>query len=126
SICEGGFGGSEESKRILEKDLSELPEHVQDIYRRYNEAGWVGNLPGQTQGTKAGGKYKNDNEKLPLEDAEGNSIEYKEWDVNNKEPETYRDGERFVTGSDGSVYYTDSHYGEGTSPSGLPPFIRIR
>lgn len=59
-------------------------------------------------------------------DVEGNQIMYKEWDVNNKKPGQNRDGERFVTGSDGSIYYTDSHYGEGDSLNGLPAFIRIR
>lgn len=33
-----------------------------------------------------------------------------EFDVNNKLPSRGRDGERFVRGSDGSVYYTEDHY----------------
>lgn len=71
-------------------------------------------------------KYENNNNKLPSTDENGNPITYKEWDVNNKLPGSGRDAERFVTGSDGSVYYTDSHYGEIDSPTGLPPFLRIR
>lgn len=40
----------------------------------------------------------------------GTPITYREHDVNNKNPGSARDAQRFVTGSDGSVYYTDDHY----------------
>jgi len=43
-------------------------------------------------------------------DANGNVIKYKEFDVNNKELFEDRDNERFIHGSDGSVYYTNDHY----------------
>ena len=66
------------------------------------------------------------NNYLPTIDNSGNPISYKEFDVNNKIPEVTRDGERFVVGSDGSLYYTDSHYGEGTSLTGMPSFAKIR
>lgn len=57
---------------------------------------------------------------LPTKDANGNSIIYKKYDVN--EPgKNGRDGEKFVGGSDGSEYYTATHYGEG----GDPAFIKI-
>ena len=50
----------------------------------------------------------------------------KEFDVNNRIPGMDRDAERFVVGSDGSIYYTDSHYGDEESPRGFPPFVRIK
>ena len=43
-------------------------------------------------------------------DNEGNVISYREHDVNDCIDGERRDSERFVTGSDGSVYYTDDHY----------------
>ncbi|WP_051650609.1 ribonuclease domain-containing protein [Lachnoclostridium phytofermentans] len=115
-----GKGNSEH-----EKDLGKLPQNAQDAYGKYDKSGWKGNVPGQTEGTAAGAKYQNRDGKLPTTDSNGNSITYKEWDVNNKQPGALRDGERFVTGSDGSVYYTDSHYGEGSSPTGSAPFTKI-
>ena len=41
---------------------------------------------------------------------DGTPITYREHDVNNKNPGSTRDAQRFVTGSDGSVYYTDDRY----------------
>ena len=67
-------------------------------------------MPGQTKGTSAGGKYRNDDGYLPSTDQFGQPIEYRKFDVNNKEPGQGRDAQRFVVGSDGSVYYTDEHY----------------
>ncbi len=55
----------------------------------------------------------------------GNPITCREWDINNKQPGAHKDGERFVTGIDDSIYYTDSHYGDENSLSGLLPFVKI-
>ena len=73
-----------------------------------------------------GRAYLNSNKKLPDIDANGNYISYREFDVNNKISGVARDGERFIVGSDGSIYYTDSHYGEGISINNLPDFIKLR
>lgn len=93
-----------------------LPNNAQDAYAKYEEHGWQGNVPGQTEGTRAGRKFKNDmrdgSMQLPDKDSSGRKITYREYDVNNKSPGYGRDGERFVRGSDGSVYYTASHYGD--------------
>ena len=64
---------------------------------------------------KAGGDFDNTGEGggeiLPRKDANGKGITYKEFDINRKDPVTNnRDSKRFVSGSDGSVYYTDDHY----------------
>ncbi|SKA15559.1 ribonuclease, partial [Pilibacter termitis] len=94
---------------IAQKSLNDLPSHVQDIYQKYEKGGWKGNVAGQTQGTGAGGAYKNRNSALPTIDSNGKTITYKEFDVNNYNG-INRDSERFVRGSDGSTYYTDDHY----------------
>ncbi|EHU9649350.1 hypothetical protein K7P65_002527 [Enterococcus faecalis] len=44
-----------------------------------------------------------------MKDSKGKSINYKEFDVNNKTG-AKREAERFVKGSDGSVYYPNDHY----------------
>lgn len=62
---------------------------------------------------------------LPSTDAAGNLITYREFDVNNYVPGQNRGVERFVVGSDGSIYYTDSHYGENKSLNGFPDYIKI-
>ena len=113
-------------KPIPTKNLDTLPQNVQQAFAKYDKAGWKGNVSGQTPGTKAGGKYDNSNGKLPPVDSNGNPITYQEWNINNKQPGANRDGERFVTGSDGSIYYTDSHYGDGNSLAGLTPFVKIQ
>ncbi|MEO6602124.1 MAG: ribonuclease domain-containing protein [Polyangiaceae bacterium] len=48
---------------------------------------------------------------LPETDSAGNTIRYREWDVNRYQPGVNRGPERLVTGSDGSAYYTGDHYG---------------
>jgi guanyl-specific ribonuclease Sa len=116
--------------RILSKipfyDLKKLPQNVQAAFQRYDAHGWKGTPPGQSRNINAGGNYYNKDNYLPQVDKSGNPITYREFDVNTKDPVTGRDVERFVVGSDGSVYYTDSHYGRGASLRGLPPFVRIK
>ena len=94
--------------------LSDLPQNAQDMYGKYDKAGWKGPVAGQTKGTKAGGTYQNSDKKLPTTDSKGNPITYREFDVNNKVQGQNRDSERFVVGSDGSIYYTSDHYGTFT------------
>lgn len=106
--------------------LDDIPDNARTSYSRYEVSGWKGNFSGQTPGTNAGRIYKNKFIELPTTDLSGNPITYREFDVNNRVPGASRDSERFVVGSDGSVYYTDSHYGERPSPNGLPPFIKLK
>jgi RHS repeat-associated protein len=103
-----------------------LPPNVQNAYNGYESTGWQGNFSGQTQGTRAGRTYNNGNNALPTTDSSGKSLTYQEFDVNNKVPGADRDAERFVRGSDNTVYYTDSHYGTAASPQGLPTFVEIK
>lgn len=113
------------SKGGSKTSLSDLPENVQNSFNRYEEAGWQGNVSGQTPGTNAGRRWANRNLQLPTVDANGNPITYREFDVNNYNGFS-RDGERFIVGSDGSLWYTDSHYGEGTSLNGIVDFVQIK
>ncbi len=90
-------------------DIKKLPANVQEAYSKYSKQGWKGVLPGATKGTKAGGAYENVNKMLPIYDQSGRAISYREFDVNNKIG-VERDAERFVVGSNNSVYYTMDHY----------------
>ena len=61
-------------------------------------------------GTKGGITFRNNERRLPVTDADGRRVAYREWDVNPKEPGRSRDAERIVTGSDGTAWYTADHY----------------
>ena len=95
---------------IKKGNLDDLPDNALEMFGKYDKAGWQGTVPGQTPGTAAGSKYLNKDGKLPTMDNAGNSMTYKEFDVNNKLPNANRDAQRFLKGSDGSIYYTDDHY----------------
>ena len=97
-------------KTIRVISFDKLPSNVKEMYRKYERAGWKGNVSGQTSGTKAGSVYKNRDGKLPQNTFSGEPITYREFDINNKIPGQERDKERFVIGSNGSKYYTDDHY----------------
>ena len=118
SVSEGG-------SNLGKMDLDDLPQNVKDAFRKYDDAGWHGNVSGQTQGTNAGRKWGNRDGQLPTVDADGNPITYREFDVNNYNGVS-GDGERFIVGSDGSVWYTDSHYGQGESLNGIDDFVQIK
>ncbi|MEK7539077.1 MAG: ribonuclease domain-containing protein [Patescibacteria group bacterium] len=52
-----------------------------------------------------------------------NNVTYTEWDVYEATSDATRGLERFARGSDGSVYYTNNHYGQ--VPNGEPAFYRV-
>jgi RHS repeat-associated protein len=66
------------------------------------------------QGYKGGQKFLNDGrgggQVLPKVDGNGKAITYREYDVNTYQKGVNRGTERIVRGSDGSAYYTDTHY----------------
>lgn len=108
-------------------NINDFPANVANAYNAYEAHGWqTGQVSGQTTGTKAGRAWDNDKNQLPTADSSGNTITYREFDINNKVLGVNRDGERFVVGNDGSIYYTDSHYGDGKSPNNLPDFVKIK
>ncbi|MFI5616773.1 ribonuclease domain-containing protein [Streptomyces sp. NPDC051567] len=47
---------------------------------------------------------------LPRTDGQGGAVTYTEYDVNPHMPGVNRGGERLVTGTDGSAWYTNDHY----------------
>ena len=94
--------------------FDDLPNNAKNAYNGYETNGWKGTYSGQTPGTAAGRSYRNYDAKLPITDGFGNPITYKEFDVNNYVPGSTRDAQRFITGSDGSKYYTNDHYSSFT------------
>jgi ribonuclease T1 len=61
-------------------------------------------------GYVGGRVFTNREGNLPREDAQGNGIDYQEWDVNKKVQGQNRGTERICTGSDGRSWYTNDHY----------------
>jgi guanyl-specific ribonuclease Sa len=86
-----------------------IPPNLQDTLNQIDAGKWPGSA--NAPGTKGGGSFENREGLLPTTDASGRPITYQEWDVNPKVPGQGRDGQRIVTGSDGSAWYTDGHYG---------------
>ncbi len=97
----GGYG------RILNFSKN-IPTKASDTLRHIKN---TGNPPHRHKGGKT---FENDGRQgaqvLPREDASGNPISYKEYDVNPKQKGRKRGTERVVVGSDGKAYYTDDHY----------------
>lgn len=110
---------------IKSSNIDELPDHVQDIYGKYENHKWNGNISGQSEGTRAGGVFKDKFNDLPSIDSNGSAITYREFNANDRISEQGRGTERVVVGSDGSVYYTDSHYGDTDSLTGISNFVKI-
>ena len=109
SISEGTGGSKDKDKSVKEGNVEDLPDNAKDSYKDYENNDWKGKS-NKTSGTKDNKTFKNNEGKLPKNDGKGNDITYKEHDINNKVTGKGRDAERFVTGSDGSVYYTNDHY----------------
>ncbi len=110
--CGGGnraYENGRPASPITMGDASSLPSNALYSYQQYSNSGWGGNYSGQTPGTHANGSWGNTNGSLPSFDVYGVAITYKEFDVNNYNGVS-RDAERFIVGSDGSVYYTNDHY----------------
>jgi ribonuclease T1 len=61
-------------------------------------------------GYVGGRVFSNREGNLPRQDAQGNNINYQEWDVNKKIKGQNRGTERICTGSDGRSWYTNDHY----------------
>jgi guanyl-specific ribonuclease Sa len=97
----GGKGGSSQ-------DDESVPEHASNTLKSVDDTGAA------PKGYKGGGGFANDGRKgseiLPSNTASGEGIRYREWDVHPNEPGVDRGGERLVTGSNRSAYYTRNHY----------------
>ena len=92
------------SKMIPSIKMSKLSRKVQEVVEQIRKKG----VPFDNY--SGNGKYKNSNNLLPDLDDVGKQIDYKEWDVDPKIKNQKRNAERIITGSDGSMYYTDEHY----------------
>jgi ribonuclease T1 len=61
-------------------------------------------------GVVGGRTFQNREKLLRAKDDQGQTIKYREWDVNKKESGKNRGTQRLITGSDQSAYYTKDHY----------------
>ncbi|WP_338066600.1 ribonuclease domain-containing protein [Mycobacterium triplex] len=90
-----------------------MPTNVRDTLEQIDAGKWPGSA--KAPGTKGGSPFRNappgKPPPLPTNDSSGEPITYTEWDVNPRDPDRKRDDERIVTGTDGSAWYTDDHYG---------------
>ena len=102
---------------IPTRNVSDLPQNAQDAFWRYDNHGWRGAPPGMSSGINAGHRFSNSRSSLPITDSSGRAVTYKTFDINLRISARGRDAERFVVGSDGSIFFTDDHY---------LTFIRIR
>ncbi|MGW7522944.1 putative T7SS-secreted protein [Streptomyces sp. NPDC054783] len=90
----------EESKAVLQ-DIREFGVEAQGAGpQRMGPS-----LPQPFENSGKGGGYK-----LPEFDSQGNPIKYTEWGTVQSIDNPKWGGERIVTGSDGSAYYTPTHY----------------
>ncbi|MYW19907.1 ribonuclease [Streptomyces sp. SID2955] len=80
-----------------------VPQSAWDTLSKIDAGQWP---PNDGSGTRGGAVWANREGTLPRDDAAGNPIGYREWDVNPKRPGQGRDAERIVTGDDGSAWYT--------------------
>ncbi|MBV8558671.1 MAG: hypothetical protein JO116_24265 [Planctomycetaceae bacterium] len=85
-----------------------VPRKVEAVLRYIDENREA--PPGYVGGRAFSNDGRQGEQVLPRVDADGDPIEYQEWDVNRRVPGRNRGAERLVTGSDGSAYYTDDHY----------------
>ncbi len=81
-----------------------IPQKVYDVlkYIRTNHHAMEGYVGGRV--------FSNREKIVPETDANGNPIQYQEWDVNPKIQGQNRGAERILTGSDGRAWYTNDHY----------------
>jgi len=91
--------------------LESAPANVQSTFAYIQEHG---EAPADYAG---GGTFENREGLLPSEDAAGNPVSYRKYDVNPYSKAVNRGTERIVVGSNGAAYYTTNHYGS---------FIRIQ
>jgi len=94
------------------QQADDVPQAAKEVAKNASETGAP--MPGYRGGQPFQNDGRGGGDLLPSTDADGNPITYQEWDVNPSQPDTNRGGDRVVTGSDGSAYYTNDHYGTFT------------
>jgi guanyl-specific ribonuclease Sa len=99
---------SNEVDRQDADDHPDVPDKAVDTLEHIDSTGE------HPPGYRGGDDFENDGRRggeiLPENDADGNPIEYQEWDVKPYQKGVDRGEERIVTGSDNSAYYTSDHY----------------
>ncbi|MFF3075338.1 polymorphic toxin-type HINT domain-containing protein, partial [Kitasatospora sp. NPDC057936] len=84
---------------------------VRDIQQYGVEAQGAGNqFAGPSTPARFENSGKNGGHQLPQYDSTGKAITYREWGTVQAGANPKPGGERIVTGSDGSIYYTATHY----------------
>lgn len=104
---DGERGASQASPRQGTRP-SDVPSKVLTVLAEVDKTGRP--LEGYEGGRKFLNLGRDGEQKLPLADARGKAIEYREWDVNPHVAGRNRGAERLVTGSDGTAYFTSDHY----------------
>jgi RHS repeat-associated protein len=89
---------------ILRVNVGAVPEKVVNVLNRVDAK----NAP--FPGYKGGRDFVNDGGQGASILPRGSGVTYKEWDVNPWVKGTDRGGERLVTGTDGTAWYTTDHY----------------
>lgn len=84
-----------------------IPENATRTLKLIDAGEWP---PNDGSGTKGGTTWTDKEGTLPRTGADGRTVRYTEWDVNEKQPGHSRDAERIVTGDDGTAWYTGDHY----------------
>lgn len=97
-------------QEIGEISADELPSEAKECYDNYEKDNWNTTTDDMPGSSKAGGTWKNKKGQLPTKTEDGSDITYKEYDAQPSDDSGNRGTQRFVRGSDGSVYYTDDHY----------------
>ncbi len=82
----------------------DIPNKVLDVLQYIKQNGKA------MDGYVGGRVFQNRENQLPMNDDNGNKINYQEWDVNPKVNGQNRGTQRMVTGSDGRSWYTSDHY----------------
>jgi predicted Zn-dependent protease len=96
-------------------DPAAVPKNVAAVLRYIDQNDRA--LDGYEGGRRFLNLGRNGEQALPRADAQGSTIQYREWDVHPKVEGQNRGAERLVTGSDGSAFFTPDHY---------RTFLRIR
>lgn len=91
-----------------------LPTKVQASLGELERSGWIRYWQDQANGRV----WRNDYAQLPT------SVTYTEWDIYRVSSAADRGLERIVKGSNGSLYYTNNHYGKVNN--GQPAFVKIQ
>jgi len=113
----GGYGkaGQSISKIIPNISRNNLPSYAKNTLNFLEKNGFKNPI----RGYKGGGIFENRDKMLP---PRNDPRYYREWDIKPLQSGVNRGVERIVTGKNGEVYWTDTHYGQ---KPGMP-FSRIK